>query len=629
MSPAARGQPDIGDYALVGDGRTAALIDSGGSLDWMCFPHFDSPPVFTKLLDPEGGRFVIAVENGESIERRYRPGTASHEIHWETPTGSATAVDAMVLDVRRVLPQALLVRQVRCDEGVVTCRVVFDPREGWNRRRPTVERRSGVLIARCGTTSITFVSDPPLQPELGADITVRLDAGRALTVVVGLDERGPAILTPPLVALEALAATEREWIAWSSGLRYEGPARELVERSAITLRLLTFAPSGAPVAAPTTSLPELIGSTSNWDYRFAWPRDASIGASAFAQLGRPEEGERFFYWTLHAGRRTRPELDVLYDVFGGTDTKELEVDVPGYMASRPVRVGNAAATQFQLDVYGWVVDAAWNLHRLGRPISRAVWRTVQGYADVAARRWDQPDHGIWELREEPRQYVHGKVMAWLALDRAIRMSGALPTKAARVRGWADARAALGADVERVGWDAERLGYRMAYGDDRTDAALLVLPLVGLHERDDPRVLRTIRRIQRELDAGTPLVYRHLPADGRPREGAFLPCSFWLAQALAAVGEHEEAVETFEAMCGLATPLGLFAEEMDPASGTHVGNFPQALTHAALIQAALALTEPSALGMHEGAEHRAVDDVRQHADGRRRGAVPQPEEPRGL
>ena len=581
---------EIGDYAMLGDGRTAALVGPDGSLDWMCFPRFDSVPIFDRILDDEGGRFVVAIEHGRQIDRRYRPGTTTVEATWTAPTGRATTVDGLVLDVRRFLPQALLVRHVRCDEGSVTCGVVFDPRTGWSAERPSAERRSGALIVRCDTTSISVTGDPPLPITLGQPTTTAIEAGQSLTLVTGFDDRGAAVIAPPAVGLDALRRTDEGWAAWASSLEYEGPARDLVVRSAITLRSLTFAPSGAPVAAPTTSLPEQIGGDSNWDYRFSWVRDASISSSAFTQLGRPEEAERFFYWTLHAGRRTRPELRVLYDVFGGSDTEEKEVPLPGYAGSRPVRVGNTAAEQFQLDVYGWVVDAAWNLHRLGRQISREVWRTVAGYADVVTRRWDEPDHGIWELREERKHYVHGKMMGWLALDRAIRMSRDLRTRPAQVRSWQEARSALGNEIGLKGWDEDRNGYRLAYGDDRTDAALLLLPTIAMHEPDDPRVSGTVRRVQRELGAGGPLLYRFLPDDGRSREGAFLPCSFWMVQALVGMGRLDDASELFESLCGLATPLGLYAEELDPSTGAHLGNFPQALTHAALLQAALSLEQ---------------------------------------
>jgi GH15 family glucan-1,4-alpha-glucosidase len=563
--------PPIGDYGLIGDTRTAALVSSGGSIDWMCFPRFDSPPLFGRLVGgDQGGSFVVGAFDVREIHRRYKDDSSLVETIWRTATGEAVLVDGMVADTAgALLPQALLVRELTCAGGNVRVRVRFDPRRGWEGERPRARRLAGRLVCVWGLVVATLASAPDLELEPGVERTLELHAGDRLAFALGVDDRAPAALVDPERSVQRLAETERWWRGWSSEFEPLKGAEEPVRRSLITLRLLTYSPSGAPVAAPTTSLPEVPGGDANWDYRHAWIRDASMGVSAF------------LWWMLHASRRTRPELRVLYDLTGGTVTDERELDLAGYRGARPVRVGNAAGEQFQLDAYGWMLEAGWDYLRHTDDLYSETWRALQGHADLLSERWREPDHGIWEVRGERRQYVHSKAMAWLGLDRACRIAerfGARRRNGTRWRATADD---IGEQIRARGFDDAVGSYVQAFGSRELDASALALATMGLEPAGSERIKRTIEAIRRELGAGGPLVYRKRP-DG---EGAFLPCSFWLARALAATGRLEEARDAFEQARSLATPLGLFAEEMDPSTREHLGNFPQAFTHSALIRAA--------------------------------------------
>lgn len=577
----------IGDYGLIGDTRTAALLSSRGSLDWLCFPRFDSPPLFGRLVGGAGGgTFAVELDEVREVRRRYREGSAVQETEFETATGGATSTDGMVADTGgRLLPQALLVRRLSCRAGSLRGHVVFDPRRDWNAVPERAERRNGVLHCTWGPVVATLGSVPALELVPGRAEAFELAAGDELVLALGLDHRGPAVLVDPVAAVRELERTDAWWRRWSGGLRLPASGEEAVRRSLITLRLLTYAPSGAPIAAPTTSLPEIPGGSKNWDYRYAWIRDASMGVSAFLSAGSTAEPKAFLWWMLHASRRSRPDLRVVYDLLGGERIVEREVpELAGYEGARPVRVGNAAAEQFQIDAYAWMIDAGWAFLRSTGDLFGETWRALRGHADLLAERWSDADHGIWEMRGEPRHYVHSKLMAWVGLDRAIRIAVRLGAGKRRLARWAEARRRVQEDVRERGYDASLGSYVQTYGDGRLDASLLSMPVTGIEPVDSLRMRSTVAAVRDRLGAGGPLIYRFDP-DG---EGAFLPCSFWLSRALAAVGSVDEAHEVFEEACALATDLGLFAEMMDPGTRSHTGNFPQAFTHAALVEAAVEL-----------------------------------------
>jgi GH15 family glucan-1,4-alpha-glucosidase len=589
---AAPTEPAIEDYALIGDTRTAALCSSGGSIDWLCVPRFDSEPIFGRILGGEtAGCFSISVAGPHGTSRRYRDGSAILETTWRTNSGVVRLTEGMVLDVSGSLrPQALLVRRVTCVGGRASISVRFDPRLGLPGRLPRSKRRHGALVCTWESLAVALQTSPDSELVPGVEKTLELNEGSTLTFVVTLADRAPLVLVAPDAAWRLLDETHAWWKAWSSDVVYEGPFREDVVRSLVTLRLLTYSPSGAPVAAPTTSLPELIGGRRNWDYRFAWPRDASIGIAAFLGVGKREEAHSFMHWLLHASRLTRPRMEVLYTIFGKPGPREQELEnVHGYRDSRPVRIGNAASSQHQLDVYGWVLDAAWLLSRSGM-LHGETWRVMSGFADFVAAHWREPDAGIWEVRGARAHYVHSKLMGWLALDRACRIATTHKTRKLRVVHWSRQRDELARQIRLNGFDPGRGAYVWAYGSSELDAALLLLPVLEFEVPGSPRLETTVTAIQIGLRANGALLYRYRPgADGlEGQEGAFLPCSFWLAQALARLGRVDQAVEILGEVLATSNDVRLLPEEIDPATRAHLGNFPQAFSHAAMVQAALAI-----------------------------------------
>jgi GH15 family glucan-1,4-alpha-glucosidase len=598
-SPAgARTRPPtpIEEYGLIGDTRTAALVGADGAIDWFCVPRFDGQPLFGRLVGgPSAGTFRLGPARPATlVERRYRQHTATLETTWTVGGSRLTLTEAMIAEVAgRLLPATLLVRRLSAEAGPVDAVVEFDPRLGAQHRRPRVRHDRRAVVCQWGSLAVSLACAPELTVEPGRTTSVTVVPGRPITLVLAVAHHEPLIHVDPAAAFDLLLGDETRWRAWTAEIDPSLRFREPAVRSLLTLRLLTFSPSQAPVAAPTTSLPEDPGGVRNWDYRYVWPRDASIGVGAFLGVGKLDEARGFLAWLLHASRLQRPRLPVLLTLHGRHTPPERQLHGwPGYAASVPVRVGNGAADQHQLDGYGWVVDAAWVLVQAGHHLYSETWRAVRGFADLVADRWREPDAGIWEIRGHPAQHVHSKLMGWLALDRALRIADTHRLAGRHRRRWQHARDAIATEVRARGFDPTKGSYTRSYGSTDLDAALLVLPLLGIDDIESRRVRGTIDAIRAELSAGGPLLYRYPPGrDGLPgTEGAFLPCSFWLVQALARTGRRPEAVALFQTLLEHASPLGLYAEEMDPATGAHLGNYPQTLTHAALIQAALAIRD---------------------------------------
>jgi GH15 family glucan-1,4-alpha-glucosidase len=594
-----RSYPPIADYAIIGDCRSGALVSKSGSIDWCCWPRFDSPAVFARILDwNRGGHFSVTPTVPFRSTRRYIPHTNVLVTSFETDSGRAELTDFMPVMTaeekrRQLLPFREILRQVRGIEGVVPMRMEFQPRPDFGAVEVRLERRGSSLIGcRTPRELLLLASEPATLRDGGADCEFAVRAGQIRWLSLAFADEAPAVHPAPDATGPAkLAQSIDYWTRWAAGLEYRGPQRDAVERSALLLKLLLYAPSGAIVAAPTTSLPEWIGGPRNWDYRYCWLRDASFTARALYQLGFRNEGEAYCGWLMHATELTQPGLRILYDVYGRTRLEERTLDhLEGYRGSSPVRVGNAAFHQSQLDVYGELLNAIEHHFEQEARLDRDTRKLVRQIADLVAERWSEPDHGIWEMRSGTFQHVHGKVMAWEALDCVIRLAdeGMLNGNGER---WKAARAAIRQRVLTEGFHPGLGTFVHTLGGDRLDASLLTMPMSGFIAAHDPRMLATIRAIQSRLGVDG-LVYRYRDiSDGLPGdEGAFLACSFWLANALALAGEVTEAEALFATLMSRSNDVGLYSEEIDPRSGELLGNFPQALTHIALINAGLAMEQ---------------------------------------
>ena len=593
-------QPPIADYAVIGDCRSAALVSRHGSIDWLCLPRFDSSSIFASILDTgRGGRFLVAPTRQATVTRRYLGDSNVLETTFTTDTGVARLVDVMPVDTeqakaRELWPEHEVLRRVECIAGEVELRVEFEPRFDYGCAVPRIVRgREGVFHCEHAASALTLSTDLLLHVAPGGRVTgtERLAAGRRRYLSMSFAEGMPTVLAPlGAHADRRIDRSVKWWTEWASASRYRGPYRDIVVRSALVLKLLSFAPSGAIIAAPTTSLPECIGGIRNWDYRYCWLRDASLTLRALFDLGFEVEAESFLSWLLHATHRTWPDVRVLYGVYGESWLPERELGhLSGYADSRPVRVGNAAANQLQLDTYGELVEAAFDWISRGGTLDRMSAANLEELGRAVCARWRLPDDGMWERRGGRRQHTHSKVMCWVALDRLLTLHDSKHVKIA-VDQFRRERDAIRAEIEKRGYN-ERVGsYVSELGGDELDASLLGLALHGYADARSPRMRSTCDTIEKCLGVDG-LLFRYREEDGLPPgEGAFGICGFWAVECRARQGDASRAISRFERLLKLGNDVGLFAEETDPVSDAALGNFPQGLTHIGLINAALALQE---------------------------------------
>jgi len=584
----------IEDYALIGDGRTAALVARDGSVDWLCLPNFDSPAVFAALLDVErGGAFALQPAIPFETEQRYLPETNVLETVFITSTGRARIVDALTLPNGGLEPMRELARSIEGVSGVVPMRWRFAPRFDYGRAAPRWERRGVTIVATCDNEAVALSiwgAGEATPVEDGWQATFDVRAGDRGLLAMSTAYAEPLIASPRHDVESRLARTIEFWRRWAGDRPYDGPWQTAVRRSALALKLLIFAASGASVAAPSTSLPESIGGSRNWDYRFCWIRDSNFLIDALLELGCYDEAKSLFWWFMHATALTEPDLHVLYRLDGSPGVAERDLSLAGYRGSRPVRVGNSAFHQLQLDIYGALFETAWlyskGHHSLDRDTGVVLARIAGRVCDI----WRCPDSGIWEVRNGPFHFTHSKAMCWAALDRAIHLAGRGELPSADVPRWRREADAIVEFVETRCWSESLKSYTRVAGSGDVDASLLMLPTIRF--RNDDRVAATVDAVNRSLREGD-FVYRYRAEDGVPgSEGCFLNCSFWLVSALARTGRVGEATELMERLVGRANHVGLYAEEVDPSTGAFLGNFPQALVHLALIEAAVAVARRS-------------------------------------
>ena len=589
-------------YALIGSTEGAALIHRDGTIEWLCVPRFDSEAIFAALLgDRSHGAWQLGTPDPEArISRRYLPDTMVLETTIETDDGKALVLDFMPRPA--VGGTHELVRMVRGIAGRVEIVMDLRLRFNYGAWAPWVVRQEGMIVATAGPDAVRLSSSIDLD-NVDFSTRARFDIASGQTVATML-EWFPSHQTPPLPRdpYALLQRTISEWELWARSCTYTGPYAEVVRRSLITLKALTYRPTGGIVAAPTTSLPEMPGGVRNWDYRYCWLRDAVLTIYAFSGSGFHDEASAWRWWLMRAAAGAPDELQIMYGLHGERRLTEVELDhLPGYEQSRPVRVGNAAHGQRQLDVYGAVLGAFDAGRRAGLPDMDKVWPLQRAIAKNLLTLWREPDSGLWEVRGAPRHFVYSKVMCWLAFDRMVASATEFGLDGP-IEEWHRARDEIHADVCQQGYDAATNSFVQYYGADRVDAALLQIPMLGFLPADDPRVLGTIARIERELlEDG--VVYRYRTdsgdADGLPgHEGAFLACSFWLCDAWTLAGRIDDARALFERLLTYGNDLGLFAEEYDPAAGRQLGNFPQAFSHFALVNTAHTLAgQPGGVAEH--------------------------------
>ena len=585
--------PLIEDYALIGDLQTAALVSRAGSIDWCCFPRFDSGACFAALLgDPSHGRWLVApATRVRRSYRRYRTDTLILESIFETDEGAVRVIEFM--PPRGKAPD--IVRIVEGLDGSVPMRSELVIRFDFGHIVPWVRRVDHARVATAGPDALCFRTPVEVRGE---------DMRTVSEFTVAQGERIPFVLTwfpsheePPeaIDPEQALSDTEAYWLEWAGRSDHEGDYHEEIHQSLLVLKALTYAPTGGIAAAPTTSLPELIGGVRNWDYRFCWLRDATLTLLAMLNTGYREEAEAWRQWLLRAVAGDPADLQIMYGIAGERRLDERELEwLPGYEQSRPVRVGNAASTQLQLDVYGNVLEAIYQTRVHGGAADEPAWSLMLKLLGWLEAGWRKEDAGIWEVRGPARHFTHSKVMAWVAFDRAVRMHEEFGRRGPIER-WRALRDEIHAEVLARAWNDEQQAFTQSFGSDELDASVLLMPLVGFLPATDERLVSTVEAIRRELTVDG-LVLRYRPqedgdVDGLPvGEGVFLPCSFWLAQVLALQGKLDEGRELFERLLDLRNDVGLLSEEYDPVAGRQLGNFPQAFTHLALVNTAILLGE---------------------------------------
>ncbi|KKD08476.1 glycoside hydrolase family 15 protein [Streptomyces sp. WM6386] len=586
--------PRIEDYALIGDEQTAALVGKDGSVDWLCLPRFDSAACFARLLgDEENGHWRIAPEavDGDCTRRAYRPGTLVLDTEWETDEGAVRVTDLM--PQRDRAPD--LVRVVEGLSGEVTVHSTLRLRFDYGSIVPWMRRSDGHRVAVAGPDSAWLRSEPQVRTwgeDYGTHSEFTVKEGESVAFVLTWHpshERRPPQIDP----YESLRASVADWQAWSARCRYDGPHKDAVLRSLITLKALTYVPTGGIVAAPTTSLPEQMGGVRNWDYRYCWLRDSTLTLGALLAAGYHEEAGAWRDWLVRAVAGDPADLQIMYGLAGERRLPEFELPwLAGFAGSKPVRIGNEAVRQLQLDVYGEVMDSLSLARSSGLPVKPHMWSLQSALMEFLCSAWQQPDEGLWEVRGGRRQFVHSKVMVWVAADRAVRTMEAYPELSGDLEGWRAMRDDVHREVCEKGFDAERNTFTQSYGSRELDASLLLIPRVGFLPPDDPRVIGTIDAIREEL--GHHGFLRRYSTDGTTvdglpgDEGTFLVCSFWLADALHMTGRRKEARELFERLVALTNDVGLLSEEYDPVHDRHLGNFPQAFSHIGLVNTALAL-----------------------------------------
>jgi GH15 family glucan-1,4-alpha-glucosidase len=588
------GYVPLREYAAIGDGRTVALVASDGSLDWLCLPDLDSPSAFGSMLDAEkGGSFVLAPEAPFIARRRYLPDTNVLETTFETTEGAVRVTDALLLPSSGLAPGRELARRVEGLAGRVPMRWRVEPRFEYGNRPVTIARHGGTPVATGARDALAVsawgAGDPALD-ESSISGSFAATPGHVALVVLSAAHREPLVFPSRAEVESRLAETIAFWRQWAADRTYDGPWREAVIRSALALKLLIHSPSGAIAAAATTSLPEHIGGERNWDYRFCWVRDSAFTLHALMQLGCPHESESFFWWLLHASQITHPRLRVLYRLNGGERAPESTLPLAGYRGSSPVRIGNDAAGQEQLDIYGDLMQAAWFYSAAGGRLDSDTGRRLAQIADLVCEIWRRPDCGIWEVRSEPLHFTHSKIMCWVALDRAGRLAERGEVPGAHAAQWRAQAEAIRAFIDERCWSEGLGSYVRSPDTHELDASLLLGALMDYPSKRDPRMTATIAAIRRELAHG-PLLDRYSSEDGLAGgEGAFLCCSFWLVDALARTGRVDDATELMDQLMHVANDVGLYAEEVDQDTGEFLGNLPQGLVHLALINAAISVNK---------------------------------------